>query len=592
MRMIPRGRQVSLALFILAGFCLPVPSAAQVRAELVAQGLSRPVAIVPDPVVPDALVIVEQPGTARTVVGGVVQPTVFLDLTAEVKYLTEQGLLGLAFAPDGQRVFVYWVKRRTPDQEIGDVVISRFRRSADPLVLDPDSRFDLVWPGNLPHIVQPTSVHKGGNLQFGPDGFLYIGLGDGGGGGDPVINAQNPSLLIGKMLRIDVNVPDSDPRGYRIPASNPFVDGVPIAAQGEIWSFGHRNPWRWSFDDFGPGATGALIMGDVGQDTREEINYEPFGRGGRNYGWYIREGTIPSPGVNPAREPAFLPLQEPMVDYPRTVGRSVTGGYVYRGSALHSVYRGRYFVADFFGGIYSLGLTFDAQGEARVADVMVHTAELGSPGLISTFGRGLDGELYFSSLAGGRIFRIVPDTSAIPAAPHAFVSTVSGSTVRLEWQPAAGALVLSYVLEAGSAPGLSDLLVVETTTPGLLAPGVPPGLYFVRVRASNAAGLSPPSTELAIRVGCGGPPLVPSGLSGSVGGGGVVSLSWLALAEPASYIVEAGSAPGLTDLASIPVGAATNVSGSVAAGTYHVRVRGVTACGLTPASNEIVVTVP
>ena len=209
----------------------------------------------------------------------------------------EEGMLGLVFAADGDRLFVSWVKRRTPDIGIGDVVVSRFRRSANPLVVDPASRFDLVWPGGLSVIEQPTAVHKGGNMQFGPDGYLYIGLGDGGGVADPVINAQNPALLLGKMLRIDINVTDSDPRGYRVPADNPFVDGVPIAAAAEIWSFGHRNPWRWSFDDVGAGATGALIIGDVGQDAREEINYEPAGRGGRNYGWYLREGKIPTPGV-------------------------------------------------------------------------------------------------------------------------------------------------------------------------------------------------------------------------------------------------------------------------------------------------------
>ena len=147
-------------------------------------------------------------------------------------------------------------------------------------------------------------------------------------------NAQNPESLLGKMLRIDVNVPDSHPTGFGIPPDNPFLDGQPVAALGEIWDFGLRNPWRYNFDDFGSGATGALLIGDVGQGAREEIDYEPAGSGGRNYGWVLREGTIATPGIDPndpARQPAYLPLTNPLFDYARTIGRTVTGGFVYRG---------------------------------------------------------------------------------------------------------------------------------------------------------------------------------------------------------------------------------------------------------------------
>jgi glucose/arabinose dehydrogenase len=581
-----------LVLAVTFAIVTPAVASAQLRAELVAQGLSRPVAIVPDPTDPKTLFIVNQPGTVTAVVNGAVQATPFLDLSAEVKFATEQGLLGLAFAADNQRLFVHWVKRRTPDAGIGDVVISRFRRSTNPLVVDPASRFDLVWPGGLRLIQQPTDVHKGGNVQFGPDGYLYLGLGDGGGGGDPVINAQNPSLLLGKMLRIDINVPDSDPRGYRVPANNPFVDGNPVAAAGEIWSVGWRNPWRWSFDDIGIGATGALIVGDVGQDSREEIDYEPAGHGGRNYGWYMREGTIPLAGISPLREPAYLPFTEPILDYPHTVGRAVTGGYVYRGGELHSVYRGRYFVADFYGGIYSLGLALDVSGEARVVDVMDHTLELGSPRFIPTFGRGLDGELYFSSLTGGRVFKIVPDTPALPAPPEGFTSRVDGSSVSLEWRPSlSGGPVLGYRLEVGSATGLTDLLVTETLSTALVVPNVPPGRYVVRVRGVNSSGTGGPSAERVVRVGCGGALSVPAGVTANVIPGGEVKISWSPLDEAISYLVEAGSATGLADLAAIRVEQAA-VNGVVPPGTYYVRVRAVTACGISPSSEEIRVTVP
>jgi glucose/arabinose dehydrogenase len=569
---------------------------AQLRAELVAEGFARPVTIVPDPLAPGTLIVLEQVGTARAVVNGVVQATPFLDLTSEVLHETEQGLLGLAFSPDGTRAFVHWVKRRNPDLGIGDVVVSRFSRSADPLVLDVGSRFDFVWPGGLRLIPQPTGVHKGGNIVFGPDGYLYIGLGDGGAGGNAP-GAQSPEVLLGKMLRIDVNVPDTDPRGYRIPADNPFVDRVPVQAQHEIWAFGYRNPWRFSFDDFGAGATGAMIVGDVGQDTLEEIDYEPAGRGGRNYGWYMREGSIPTPGVSPLREPAYLPLTNPMVDYPRTIGRSVTGGFVYRGTTLASVYRGRYFVADFFGGVYSLGLATDAAGEGRVVDVMDHSAELGNPRLITTFGRGLDGELYFATLIGGsstpagRIMRIVPDTPELPA-PPSFTTSVNGSTVSLSWQRGAGGgPVLAYQLEAGSASGASNLMVTQTTGTGLVVPGVPSGRYYLRVRGLNSSGLGEASNEISVRVGCGGAPSVPAGLTANVGSGGVVSLAWGVVGEATGYLLEAGSATGLANLAVFPVGAAS-VSVPAPSGTYFVRVKAVTACGITTSSNEVIVVVP
>jgi glucose/arabinose dehydrogenase len=563
---------------------------AQLRAELVAEGLERPVAIIPDPLSPGTLIVLEQPGRARVIVNGAVQATPFVDLTAEVKHETEQGLLGLAFSPDGTRVFIQFVKRRDPDLGIGDTVIARFRRSVDPLVLDSASRFDLVWPDGQRVIEQPTPVHKGGNIVFGPDGYLYIGLGDGGAGGNAP-GAQSPDVLLGKMLRLDVSVPDNHPTGYQIPAGNPFVDGVPVQALHEIWAFGFRNPWRFSFDDFGAGATGAMIIGDVGEDTLEEINYEPAGRGGRNYGWYIREGSLPTPNVSPFREPAYQPLTNPMVDYPHTIGRSVTGGFVYRGSTLEPLYRGRYFVADFYLGVYSLGLVTDSAGEGHMDDVMDHSAELGHPRFITTFGRGLDGELYFSSLIGGRIYKIVPDTPELPG-PPSLATSVNGSTVSLSWQSSAGGgPVLGYQMEAGSSPGAADLMITQTTATGLVVPGVPPGRYYLRVRGVNSSGFGEASSEISVRVGCGGTPSVPADLTANTGPGGVVSLVWSGVGEASGYLIEAGSATGLANLAVIPV-VAPSISVPAPSGTYFVRVKAVTPCGITTPSNEVVVVVP
>ena len=563
---------------------------AQLRAELVVGGFERPVAIVPDPLNPGTLIVLEQPGRARVIADGVLQTAPFLDLTSEIKHEVEQGLLGLAFSPDGTRVFVQFVKRRDPDLGIGDTVIARFRRSADPLVLDPASRFDLVWPDGQKIIEQPKAVHKGGNLVFGPDGYLYVGLGDGGAGGNAP-GAQSPEVLLGKMLRLDVSVPDNHPTGYQVPADNPFVTGVPVPALHEIWAFGYRNPWRFSFDDFGAGATGAMIVGDVGEDTLEEINYEPAGRAGRNYGWYMREGSGLTPNVSPSREPAYLPLTEPIAEYPHTIGRSVTGGFMYRGSALPSVYRGRYFVADFYGAVYSVGLATDPAGEGHVLDVMDHAAELGNPRLITTFGRGLDGELYFASLVGGSVYKIVPDTPDLPA-PPTLTTNVSGSTVMLSWQPGiGGGPVLAYQLEAGSSAGTADLMIAHPIGTELAVADVPPGRYYVRVRGLNSSGLGEPSNEAPVRVGCDGVPSGPAGFTANVGAGGVVSLVWKAVAAASSYLIEAGSAPGLSNLAVIPV---SDASFSVPApsGDYFVRVKAVTPCGITMASNEVEVVVP
>jgi glucose/arabinose dehydrogenase len=586
-----------------------VPVWAQLRAELVASGFAQPLAVVADPLTPGALVVVEQQGLAWVVLNGVKQPTPFLDIRSSVRHGVEEGFLGLVFSPDGSRVFVSFSSPRTPGAAIADTVVARFRRSSNPLVLDAASRFDFVWPDGRPFIEQPTTVHKGGNLVFGPDGFLYIGFGEGGGGADPTFNAQNASLLLGKMVRLDVSVPDSHPRGYQVPPDNPFIDGDPIGALHEIWAFGYRNPWRFSFDDFGPGATGAMIVGDVGQDTREEIDYEPAGRGGRNYGWFLREGAIETPGVNPFREPAYLPLTEPLVDYPRTIGRTVTGGFVYRGSALPAFYRGRYFLADYFGGIYSLGLAIGGNGEAGLANVQIHTGELRIPNasgtmvdarLVPTFGRDLNGELYFTTFTGGpscpqpcgRLFKIVADPTAVPAPPANLTAQIDNSTVTLGWQAGTGGgPTLAYQLEAGSTRGASDILVAEQFSAGLVVGGVPSGLYFVRVRATNAAGMSAPSNEVVVRVGCGGAPLAPTGLAFQVAAGGVVTLTWTPTGESTNHVVEAGSGPGLTNIAAFTVGGSP-MTAVAPSGTYYVRIRGITSCGLTPPTNEVVVVVP
>jgi glucose/arabinose dehydrogenase len=389
----------------------PVESTAALRLELVASGFTNAVAFVPDPLVEGTFLVVQQDGLIRVWSEGPVRNEPFLDLRQVVSRGGERGLLGVAFPPDAaesRRLYVNFTNRD------GDTVVARFvRRPDNPLVADPQSRFDLVWPDGRRVIEQPYANHNGGNLVFGPGGFLYIGLGDGGAGNDPGNRAQSPNTLLGKMLRIDVNVPLDDPRGYAVPSDNPFAARDDVLP--EIWAVGYRNPWRYSFDDLGDGASGALVVGDVGQDAREEIDYEPVGAGGRNYGWRQREGTIATAGVPP--EPVmFPPFVEPILDYGRGRGQAVTGGYVYRGTVLPAIYRGRYFFGDYGSGrVWSVMLDVDPDTRGAVAtDEQEHTGELGGsrPGL-STFARDLAGELYLVTL-GGEIYRLSADEREEP----------------------------------------------------------------------------------------------------------------------------------------------------------------------------------
>jgi glucose/arabinose dehydrogenase len=228
-------------------------------------------------------------------------------------------------------------------------------------------------------------------------------MGDGGSGNDPNHFAQDRSTLLGKMLRVDVGVLDTHPIGYVVPADNPFLSG---GARPEVWSFGWRNPWRYSFDDPARGGSGAMIAADVGQNQWEEVNYEPRGRAGRNYGWRNREGAHNNVTTQP---PAFTPLTEPIHEYDHSVGSSITGGYVYRG--VFHTFRGRYFFADFIRSrVWSMALTVGQNGEAQASDVREHTGELGGTSElanVASFGVDAAGELYIVSYGRGVILRIV-----------------------------------------------------------------------------------------------------------------------------------------------------------------------------------------
>ncbi|MGV3516945.1 PQQ-dependent sugar dehydrogenase [Luteitalea sp.] len=413
------------------GSCLLLALIATGRAPVAAQtlrlapyvsGLSQPVGLVADPSDTRRHFVVEKGGRLRVVESGVLLPDAALDLTTQIVSAGEQGLLGLAVDPAFATTGRIWVNfTRAPD---GATVIARFTRAAgDPLRFDPASRLDLAFSSQPPQraIPQPASNHNGGALLFDSAGVLIVPLGDGGGGNDAFRTAQDPQQLLGKILRLDVHVPDlatatpteraDAERGYRIPPDNPFVDGIPLAARPEIWAFGVRNPWRVSMDAPALDGTGALLIADVGQSAREEIDYEPAGDGGRNYGWPLREGSIANPSAPGGVAAAYLPLTNPVHDYPRSQGISVTGGHVYRGRLLGDAFAGRYVFGDFSNRLRSLRLT-STPGSAVADDVREHTGEVGglSGGLVS-IDADLQGELYLV-LISGAILRLTTTVDA------------------------------------------------------------------------------------------------------------------------------------------------------------------------------------
>jgi glucose/arabinose dehydrogenase len=317
-----------------------------------------------------ALYIAQKTGQVVAIRGETVDQRPVLDLSAEVSQGGEQGLLGLAFSPDGTFLYVNFT------DPAGDTRVVEFRMLGGRA--DVDSRREVLF------IDQPYSNHNGGHLAFGPDGYLYIGLGDGGSAGDPQDNAQNLDALLGKMLRIDPR-PTAGTR-YGIPTDNPFVGQE--GARPEIWAYGLRNPWRYSFDRL----TGELWIADVGQNRREEINQQPAGSGGQNYGWDGYEGTLVY------EEPVPEDVVEPVHDYGREMGGTVIGGYVYRGPQLPAL-QGAYVFGDFF----------DPDLRALVpADGGFEEVELGLtvPNL-SAFGEDAAGELYALSLSG-QVYQLVP----------------------------------------------------------------------------------------------------------------------------------------------------------------------------------------
>jgi uncharacterized repeat protein (TIGR03806 family) len=337
------------------------------------------------------------------------QVTTFLDLTARVATGGERGLLGLAFHaqwPTVPHAFVYYTSTATGNQ----IIVARFRTTNGGTSLDATTEERLLTLTKN----QPDSNHNGGHLAFGPDGFLYAGVGDGGSGGDPNDNAQNLNVLFGKMLRIDVGTGT----GYSIPSSNRWATNARCGATGtgtqpcaEIYAYGLRNPWKWSFDR----QTGQLWLGDVGQNAREEVNVVT---NGANLGWRIREASLcfnpasncPTTGLNGD------PLVGPVVEYGRDAGVSITGGFVYRGTRLGSL-TGRYLFADFGTGRTFAHVPGSAPRVLTAADAIATAAQP------SAFAEAADGELFVLGYGNGFVYSLQPATGGTDTIPASLVDT-------------------------------------------------------------------------------------------------------------------------------------------------------------------------
>jgi glucose/arabinose dehydrogenase len=368
---------LALALWLPCGGCgeASAPDTGQVKldTQLVARGLEHPLYLTA-PAGDPRLFVVEQSGRIRVIAGSVLQATPFLDITGKVSYGGEQGLLSVAFHPDYAGNGYFYVDYT---DTAGDTRVERYRVSADPNVADPGSAKPILF------VDQPYANHNGGLVVFGPDRKLYIGLGDGGSGGDPQGNGQNHGTLLGKLLRIDVDAGDP----YAVPPDNPFVGTN--GARGEVWAYGLRNPWRFAFDR----EAGRLYIADVGQSSREEVDVVPAASGGLNYGWNVMEGDE-CYGAGSCNQ-AGLTL--PVLAYSHADGCSITGGYVYRGQSIPAL-RGTYFYSD-----YCSGWLKSFRYDGGVTEQRDWSIGLGS---VLSFGEDSAGELYVLT-AGGTVYRLV-----------------------------------------------------------------------------------------------------------------------------------------------------------------------------------------
>lgn len=381
------GLGLSLNLALGASACSSqseptLPQGTGARLLEVASGLGFPLYLTAPPNDVNRLFIVEKTGGIRIVKDGTLLVTPFLDISSKVSNIGEQGLLGLAFDPNYATSGRFFVHYTDPAR---DTRVSSFVVSANPDIADAGSEQVVLTA------TQPYSNHKGGQLVFGPDGMLYLGLGDGGSSGDPQGRGQDLSDLLGSILRLDVQAGSP----YTVPSDNPFV--AQAGARPEIWSYGLRNPWRFSFDR----GTGDLYIADVGEAQFEEVDVSPAAGGagkGLNYGWNRMEGNHCFNSGQCDRTGLTLPAHE----YSHSQGCSITGGYVYRGSAVPAL-QGLYFFADFCQG-WVRSLRYSGGAATELTDWRA----LQPGGSITSFGEDAAGELYLM-VESGRVFKFVSE---------------------------------------------------------------------------------------------------------------------------------------------------------------------------------------
>lgn len=358
----------------------PVPP---LKLTQVTDGLTAPVFVTGASGDESRLYVVEQVGTIRIIKDGVLLPDPFLDVSGEIAFGGERGLLGLAFHPEYAKNGRFFINYTAPEGgPAGQTVIAEYARSADADKAEPAVKQVLFT------VPQPYVNHNGGMVVFGKDGYLYIGMGDGGSGGDPQGNGQKLTSKLGKILRIDVD-------NYPTPAPGnlPVNEG----SDPDIWDWGVRNPWRFSFDR----CTGDMYMADVGQDVWEEVNVEKAGDGQKNYGWNTMEGTH---CFSPKQNCDKTGLTMPVTEYDHAFGKSITGGYVYRGTKIPDLV-GTYLYGDYTSNQVKSLVWKDGAlvSEATLTDDLASTAEIE---YLSSFGEDAAGELYVLSYNGGKVFRI------------------------------------------------------------------------------------------------------------------------------------------------------------------------------------------
>lgn len=443
-------------LFTLSTFSSLFLNAQSINLEEFATGLTSPVEITNAN--DSRLFVVQQNGMIKIIQpNGTINPTHFLDISSKITFNGERGLLGLAFHPQyptNGYFFVYY------NNTAGNIIVARYKVStSDPNVADFSSEKILL---NIP---KPFANHNGGSIHFAPDGKLWIVTGDGGSSGDPNNNAQNKNLLLGKMLRIDVNA--TDPIPYNIPSDNPFA-GAGVDGADEVWAYGLRNAWKFSFDL----TTGNAMIADVGQGAIEEINKMPLSQAGINYGWRCYEGNN---AYNTAGCAALSTMTFPVAVYDHSGGKcSITGGYVYRGTQYPSL-QGKYFFADYCS---------NQIGILNTDNSIIWTSAYSGNGF-SSFGQDSQKELYVAGVESGKIFKITTGTLSTHE------SELSG-TIKIYPNPASKEIFISGIkdkkvtAEIISADGRKVLATDQITNEKRIdISGIPAGIYFINLKSGD-----------------------------------------------------------------------------------------------------------